>query len=103
MHSKQLFFYIALLAVVSGCDRDAAKRMAYNAVQGAGRQQCMETTIASQWNHCMKQDSYDDYQRKREEAFATRSLLNQKGQTGDKPAAADAPPSSPASTPAKQP
>lgn len=62
----QLLCWLQIL-FVSACDRDSVRRLAYGTVQNMGQQRCMDTTLSSQWNDCIKSQSYDDYQRKREE------------------------------------
>ena len=60
---------LALLSLLltSGCDRESVSRLAYGTVQSMGQQRCMDTTLSSQWNDCMKSQGYDEYQRKRQD------------------------------------
>lgn len=53
-----------LVAVLlCGCSADTAKRTAYETLQNIHQQECMRNSTQD----CGERESYDDYQRKREE------------------------------------
>jgi hypothetical protein len=58
---------LALAPLASGCSMDSANRLAYRAVQGMQQERCIENPGLSKQD-CLRTESYDEYQRKRQEA-----------------------------------
>jgi hypothetical protein len=63
---------ITFMVLCSGCGNDPFHRLAYSAVQGIGRDQCMEQTTTNKLNDCLKADSYDEYQSKLQELNSSK-------------------------------
>ncbi|MDD5037062.1 MAG: hypothetical protein PHE55_20235 [Methylococcaceae bacterium] len=59
--------FLAILFLLPGCSTDTIKRMAYGSVQSYGQEKCQQN-IPSGWSKdCQRKESYDEYQRKRQE------------------------------------
>ena len=56
--------FLAMIAAMSGCSSETAKRTAYETLQNVREQECLKNPSAE---NCGKRDSYDDYQRKLKE------------------------------------
>jgi uncharacterized lipoprotein len=56
---------LAIIALVSGCSSDTAKRTAYETLQNVHEQDCLKDPDSP--SDCGKRDSYDTYQRQRKE------------------------------------
>ncbi len=52
------------LILLGGCSADWAQRLGYHAVQNAGQMQCQKAMA----NDCERRQSYDEYQRERQQA-----------------------------------
>jgi len=59
----------AALMFTAGCSRENAKRMSYEAVRNMEQQECLKDRSID----CPDRESYNDYQRKREEATSSES------------------------------
>jgi hypothetical protein len=53
---------LAIIALVSGCSSETAKRTAYETLQNVHEQECLKNPPAE---NCGKRDSYEDYERQR--------------------------------------
>ena len=62
MNKLILIFAIVLTGLTSACSSDSLKEAGYGMLQGAQQQQCREDPRLE----CPQQQSYEDYQRKRE-------------------------------------
>jgi len=60
---------LALPCLASGCGMDSVNRIVYGTAEGLQRQQCLESPMARKQD-CLPAESYDEYQRKRQEANA---------------------------------
>jgi uncharacterized protein YceK len=56
---------LAVVALVSGCSSETAKRTAYETLQNVREQECLKNPNSS--SDCGKRDSYDVYQRQRKD------------------------------------
>jgi len=56
-------FFLAIVAMASGCSSDTAKRTAYETMQNVRQRECMKNLSPD----CDKRESYDNYERKRKE------------------------------------
>jgi hypothetical protein len=54
---------LVVVALVSGCSSETAKRTTYETLQNVHEQECLKNPAMD----CGKRDSYEDYQRKRKE------------------------------------
>jgi hypothetical protein len=54
---------LAIIVIVTACSSDAAKQTAYETLQNIGQQECQKNMPSD----CQSRESYDDYQRQREE------------------------------------
>ena len=66
MHATKLCLLVLSLVAVfflSGCSTDSAQRTAFEALQEVGQADCRKLPSVE----CPKRESYDDYQRKRQE------------------------------------
>ena len=52
---------LAIVALVSGCSTETAKRTAYETLQNIHDQDCLKDPNSP--SECRKRDSYEDYQR----------------------------------------
>jgi len=52
---------LAIIALVSGCSSETAKRTAYETMQNVRQQECRKNLSTD----CDKRDSYEDYERER--------------------------------------
>ena len=52
---------LAMIALVSGCSSETAKRTAYETLQNVHEQECLKNPAME----CGKRDNYEDYQRQR--------------------------------------
>ena len=52
---------LAIIALVSGCSSETAKRTAYETMQNVRQQECRKNLSPD----CDKRDSYEDYERER--------------------------------------
>ncbi len=64
MDKFALLLGLSMIALVSGCSGETAKRTAYETLQNVREQECLNYPSASD---CVKRGSYDDYQRQRKE------------------------------------
>ncbi len=55
--------FLAMIAILSGCSSEAAKRTAYETMQNVREQECLKNPAMD----CGKRESYEDYQRQRKE------------------------------------
>ena len=53
---------LAILALVSACSSESAKRTAYETLQNVRERECLKNPSATD---CGKRDSYEDYERQR--------------------------------------
>ena len=53
---------LALVALISGCSSETAKRTAYETLQNVREQECLKDPSATD---CGKRNSYEDYERQR--------------------------------------
>lgn len=60
--------FLAMIAILSGCSSEAAKRTAYETMQNVREQECLKNPAMD----CGKRGSYEDYQRQREELEQSR-------------------------------
>jgi len=63
MKTGLLIYLILLLAGMQGCSKESIKRSTFGGAQLYGQQQCNREVSAD----CPEPDSYEEYQRKREE------------------------------------
>lgn len=70
-HLFRLLCLTTALGGISGCGADFASRMAYGALGGMQQQTCIESPAARKQD-CLQTESYDEYQRKRQEMGAPR-------------------------------
>jgi hypothetical protein len=68
MKKRFIFLLCATLLTMVGCSRENAKRIGYETVRNIGQQQCLKDYSAD----CPERDSYNEYERKREEAKSSR-------------------------------
>lgn len=54
---------LVIVALVSGCSSETAKRTAYETMQNVRQQECIKNMLPD----CEKRESYEDYERKRKE------------------------------------
>jgi hypothetical protein len=54
---------LVVMALVSGCSSETAKRTAYETLQNIHEQDCLKNPQTE----CEKRENYEDYQRKRKE------------------------------------
>ena len=52
---------LSMIALVSGCSSETAKRTAYETLQNIHEQECLKDPNSP--SDCRKRDSYEDYQR----------------------------------------
>ena len=58
-----IFSLMMFLVATQGCSKDSVKRLTYETMQELGQAACRKNHHAN----CSERESYDDYQRKREE------------------------------------
>jgi hypothetical protein len=63
MHGLFPMFFLAIIALTSGCGTDMARRTAYETLQNVGQQECLKNPSLN----CEKRESYEKYERKRKE------------------------------------
>lgn len=61
MDKSACLLCLAIIALVSGCSSEAAKRTAYETLQNIHDQDCLKDPNSP--SECRKRDSYEDYQR----------------------------------------
>jgi len=71
-HLRVSVMTMVLAAALAGCSGESIRRVAYGAVQSTGQEQCMNSTPAAKSINCIHNMSYDEYQRRRDEAHGTR-------------------------------
>ncbi len=54
---------LAIIALISGCTLDAAKRTTFETLQNVRQRECLNNSLPD----CEKRESYDEYERKRKE------------------------------------
>jgi hypothetical protein len=64
MDKSRYLLCLAVVALISGCSGETAKRTAYETLQNVREQECLKDPSATD---CGKRDSYEDYQRRRKE------------------------------------
>ena len=65
MDKATCWLCLAVIALVAGCSTETAKRTAYETLQNIREQECLKDPNSP--SECGKRDSYEDYQRKRNE------------------------------------
>jgi hypothetical protein len=55
--------FLTIIALVSGCSSETAKRTAYETLQNIHDQDCLKDPNSP--SECRKRDSYEDYERQR--------------------------------------
>lgn len=55
--------FLVIIALVSGCSSETAKRTTYETLQNVRQRECMKNLSPD----CEKKEYYDDYERKRKE------------------------------------
>ena len=59
---------LAIVALLSGCSSETAKRTAYETLQNVREQECLKNPAMD----CAKRDSYEDYERQRKSLELSR-------------------------------
>lgn len=64
MNNRACLLIVVPIALIQGCSADAVTRTSYETLQNLREQQCDKDLSG----RCPSRESYDDYQRKRQEA-----------------------------------
>jgi hypothetical protein len=67
MNNFTAMLCLAIIALVSGCSSETAKRTAYETIQNIHQQDCLKNPQTECEKRDEKRDSYEDYERKRKE------------------------------------